>query len=250
MKKDLTGQRFERLVVESLNKIVSKFKYWNCVCDCGNKTVVKDVCLVYGNTKSCGCLQKEKASKHAKTKPGYRTGKRKCKRCKLVFTNEKNQQFHLLCEKCRISCSRCNKEFSEQDKTSKRDSYCLKCKNEIAKIVRDNRPLARKLKLRDYNLTRKYGITLIEYEDILLNQNGVCYICVKPSVGRMLSVDHKHVLKDRQQNPRDTRTRVRGLLCWQCNGAIAKFRDDPVRLRRAADYLEQWPAQSILKEQV
>jgi hypothetical protein len=41
---------------------------------------------------------------------------------------------------------------------------------------------------------------------------------------------------------------VRGLLCWACNGAIAKFKDDPVRLANAAKYCEQWPAQTILKE--
>lgn len=40
---DLTGQRFGRLVVISLNEEVSKQKkcsYWNCKCDCGNETIV------------------------------------------------------------------------------------------------------------------------------------------------------------------------------------------------------------------
>ncbi len=40
---DLTGQRFGRLVVISLNEEVSKQKkcsYWNCKCDCGNETKV------------------------------------------------------------------------------------------------------------------------------------------------------------------------------------------------------------------
>ena len=40
---DLTGQRFGRLVVINYNEEVSKQKkcsYWNCICDCGNETIV------------------------------------------------------------------------------------------------------------------------------------------------------------------------------------------------------------------
>ncbi|KKM93422.1 hypothetical protein LCGC14_1208540 [marine sediment metagenome] len=34
--------------------------YWNCICDCGNKTTVIGSDLRSGHTKSCGCLIKEK----------------------------------------------------------------------------------------------------------------------------------------------------------------------------------------------
>jgi hypothetical protein len=101
---------------------------------------------------------------------------------------------------------------------------------------------------RDTYLRRTYGITEAEYEAILKEQKGVCWICGKPPKKRRLHVDHKHVLRDKKQPPEETRKRVRGLLCWSCNGAIAKFRDDVAKLRTAADYCEQWPAQRILKE--
>lgn len=59
--KDLTGQRFGRLVVlsraESRNKKYGA--YWLCQCDCGNTTIVRANCLK-NNTYSCGCLKKEK----------------------------------------------------------------------------------------------------------------------------------------------------------------------------------------------
>jgi hypothetical protein len=84
---------------------------------------------------------------------------------------------------------------------------------------------------RDNYLRRRYGITEAEYEAILKAQKGVCWICSKPP-------------KKRRQ---ETRKRVRGLLCWACNGAISKFKDDPVRLSNAAKYCKQWPAQKILK---
>ena len=62
--KDLTGQRFGKLMVVSRaddyikpngNKIIQ----WRCVCDCGNEVVVRGEYLRSGQTKSCGCLTSE-----------------------------------------------------------------------------------------------------------------------------------------------------------------------------------------------
>ena len=67
-KKDLTGQRFGRLVVLCEYPIRERGVYsqWVCQCDCGNKTIVIGTSLSYGSTKSCGCLQRESASKPRK----------------------------------------------------------------------------------------------------------------------------------------------------------------------------------------
>lgn len=54
-RKDLTGQVFGRLTVVSPSSI--KKYYWDCICSCGNKTVVAGSSLVSGGTKACGCLQ-------------------------------------------------------------------------------------------------------------------------------------------------------------------------------------------------
>ena len=56
---DLTGQKFYRLYVESYAGKQNNHALWNCICDCGNKVVVTGNNLLSGNTKSCGCLQKE-----------------------------------------------------------------------------------------------------------------------------------------------------------------------------------------------
>lgn len=56
--KSLIGQRFGRLVVESL-AFVEVASYWNCKCDCGNSVIVRQNSLTTGNTQSCGCLWKE-----------------------------------------------------------------------------------------------------------------------------------------------------------------------------------------------
>ena len=62
-KKDLTGKRFGRLLVEydtgkknSYNRIL-----WHCKCDCGNELDISSASLNRAKpTQSCGCLQKEK----------------------------------------------------------------------------------------------------------------------------------------------------------------------------------------------
>ena len=66
--KDLTGRKFERLlVIEKINKEfrtpqgVPQIKY-KCLCDCGNIVEVYAGNLKKGNTKSCGCLNKEATS--------------------------------------------------------------------------------------------------------------------------------------------------------------------------------------------
>jgi hypothetical protein len=50
---DITGQKFGHLTVV---RYLKKLK-WECLCDCGNFTVVLKTNLIQGKTKSCGCLQ-------------------------------------------------------------------------------------------------------------------------------------------------------------------------------------------------
>ena len=53
---DLTGQRFGRLVVTKRVGNKGKHRSWECLCDCGNITIVPVGHLRSGNTRSCGCL--------------------------------------------------------------------------------------------------------------------------------------------------------------------------------------------------
>lgn len=66
---NLLGQRFTKLVViEKLNEKSNDGKYLHlCLCDCGNKTKVTGSGLKSGNTKSCGCYQKERVSQYETT---------------------------------------------------------------------------------------------------------------------------------------------------------------------------------------
>ena len=61
MRKDLTGMRFGRLRVESMDYSRRK-SIAVCRCDCGSTVSVNSALLSYGRTQSCGCLQSERAS--------------------------------------------------------------------------------------------------------------------------------------------------------------------------------------------
>lgn len=67
IKPSLVGQKFTRLlVIEKTDKRQHGKIVYKCLCDCGNIIEVASIYLRSGNTKSCGCLQKDKASDHMK----------------------------------------------------------------------------------------------------------------------------------------------------------------------------------------
>src|SRR5918992_2105889 len=77
---------------------------------------------------------------------------------------------------------------------------------------------------------RKYGLTLLDYDEMVKTQDGRCRICGTTDsgiAGEVWAVDHDHVTN-----------RVRALLCSACNAGLGLFGDGPARLRAAADYLE------------
>lgn len=81
----------------------------------------------------------------------------------------------------------------------------------------------------DNNARWKYGIEHGTYDQMFSSQNGVCAICGDAhETERRLHVDHCH-----------TTNKVRGLLCNSCNNGLGRFKDDPVKLRAAADYVEK-----------
>lgn len=51
--KDLTGQRFGKWTVTSRANVHRKSAYWNCVCDCGNHSVVYGSDLRTGRSTRC-----------------------------------------------------------------------------------------------------------------------------------------------------------------------------------------------------
>lgn len=138
------------------------------------------------------------------------------------------------------TCPRCKKEKSITEFQKNRKAkdglqyHCKSCRSEI-----DCRPEKRQQDRERYHANRdawknqdtkrKYGISLEEYNKILMTQNGVCAICgEKCSSGRNLAIDHCH-----------STGVIRGLLCGNCNLSIGKFKDSISILQNAINYLRK-----------
>lgn len=74
----LIGKKFNRLTVISRAPNKNGRVYWLCRCDCGNENTVLAYNLTSGQAKSCGCFNRESASKRLKAfmDRGYDTNTR------------------------------------------------------------------------------------------------------------------------------------------------------------------------------
>ena len=81
--------------------------------------------------------------------------------------------------------------------------------------------------MRERAKERRYGITQSEFDQMLINQNNKCAICgSKFKNSKSTHIDHCH-----------NSSRVRGLLCNDCNLAIGQFNDNPELMQNAIKYL-------------
>jgi hypothetical protein len=64
-KRDLTGQRFGRLVVVSFVDKKGSHARWRVCCDCGTEKTLIGGSFTQGRTQSCGCYRRERLCKNA-----------------------------------------------------------------------------------------------------------------------------------------------------------------------------------------
>lgn len=134
-----------------------------------------------------------------------------------------------------------------------------------------------KLTARDKYLRKNFEITQAEFNRAFTKQGSVCKACGRPPKDRSLHTDHDHEVEDwaveakkigdhkwlawpkfgmgRLEFSSEGRTKplaraavkkvlkrlsVRGILCYPCNKGMKWYSDDPVRLHRLAEYLEEY----------
>lgn len=62
----LLGERFGRLVVNNFSHVDNRGQmFWECICDCGQTAIVCGSNLTSGQTRSCGCYQRDTAAERA-----------------------------------------------------------------------------------------------------------------------------------------------------------------------------------------
>jgi len=124
-----------------------------------------------------------------------------------------------------------NNKCPETGYSPHRKPYCKCefCRSERAREQREYRKTHPSY-LKSMNL-RKYKLSFIDFNKMLEEQNGVCFVCSQPELGynqhglMALAVDHNHLTGA-----------VRKLLCHRCNRALGLLGDDVERVQKLADY--------------
>ena len=214
-------------------------------------------------TKICTkCKKRKKLSefhKNKSMKDGYHYN---CKLCRKTITARKKylKKLNLLkrgfkecyqCHKVKIlsdfyktseskdgldyNCKSCQRKNSKNSRYKKyRVEYRKNHKEEEKKRYIKNRR-KRKLYQRELQLKCSYGITLEQYNQLILHQNGKCAICNNKETSKncnrkikKLSIDHNHKTGE-----------IRGLLCDNCNNLLGRAKDNINILQNAIKYLKE-----------
>lgn len=105
------------------------------------------------------------------------------------------------------------------------NSACKICTSSKVKEWHRNNPHESKRNALGRRLRTRYGIDVVDYQERLDKQQGKCAICQRFMMRPC--VDHDHMTGE-----------VRGILCRECNLALAWFGEDGDRLMRAQKYLQ------------
>ena len=178
---DLTGQRFNRLLVleyaDEEHQVFYKNKHkntWKCLCDCGNIHYATTENLRRGDTPSCGCITKENGKSKLQDLTGQKFGHLTV--LKWLGTINHNSKYLVKCD--------CGKEYeiyaSNLTQGSTQSCGCVKeshGEQKIRKILTDNKInfISQKkfdnFKFQDTNGTPRFDFYLPDY-DIIIEYDG------------------------------------------------------------------------------
>ena len=135
-------------------------------------------------------------------------------------------------------CLECDSNYQKRKRKRRpkavskmRKAYWEKTREHQLKLRRDNYANNQevRLKKKDKDLRKTYGITLDDYYALADKQQHACALCFSTETNKrtnFFDVDHSHKTG-----------KVRGLLCTNCNQGLGKFKDNSSLLKRAIAYL-------------
>lgn len=133
-------------------------------------------------------------------------------------------QFSPRSGRCRICRNGRIKELGQQTSHKKKMESQNKPRNKEQKRMYY---IANRHNVRNHQLMRTYGISLEQYNSILISQGGYCALCSATSKsGKNLAVDHDHLTGQ-----------IRGLLCSRCNTSLERIERIPNWSETAKHYL-------------
>lgn len=129
-------------------------------------------------------------------------------------------------------CTKCGVELvigsTWTDSKKKYSDYrCIKCTTKYRKEWAESRGEKETKNRRHNHFKRTYKITYDQFEKLWIGQDYKCAIC-NCDVSEKFNVDHCH-----------TTGIVRGILCWDCNIGLGKFKDSISSLEKAIHYLKR-----------
>jgi hypothetical protein len=117
------------------------------------------------------------------------------------------------------------REYARQWRKKNRD----KVREQDRQYYAANKETQRGRKRQEYHKNHKrykrYEMTLEQFNEMIQDQNYKCLIC-KKDITNNCHIDHCHQTK-----------KIRGLLCQLCNRGLGYFKDNPVSLLAAHNYL-------------
>lgn len=179
----------------------------------------------------CGCGGKTTVAQYSDKTKGWVKGQhKKYLQNHNVRVVRNKDPYVKYCYCCKTTLPRT--EFYHRKQTSNNinrksliHSWCKSCQKAKGKEWGDKN----KDKRKGYVMKSKFGISIEDYNAMLLEQKGKCFICGGDEVGKQkkrLSVDHCHKTGE-----------IRKLLCSRCNLALGLFGDNPEHFMRAYFYL-------------
>ena len=154
--------------------------------------------------------------------------------CRSCNISKSEDEYYRNALKCKACVKKANKEYYEKNRERiNQRSYQWfennKSRHNLnAQKWRKKNPVKTKASI----LKNQYGITMLQFEDLLKQQDHKCGVCKKPQseMKKAFSVDHCH-----------TTGKVRGLLCNNCNVAIGLLKVDSGidNLQNAIKYVQR-----------
>lgn len=152
---DLTGQKIGRWVVQYLTekRTSNRGKIYHCICECGNEKDVPAETLKKGESKSCGCLNKELAAERCRQRRIDLTGQRFGKLVALypIYSGSKHEhtKWHCKCDcgnELDIDMGNLRQGFSQSCGCthSKQEEYIIKL------LTKDNIPFKYHYRFNDF----------------------------------------------------------------------------------------------------
>lgn len=191
-------------------------------------------------TKCCSSCERELPlsafSKRAASKDGLNAACRECLAARvrartseqvLKYTRRQNARIVADPEKHEKRKKKQREYNQRPEVAAKRAEWCRERRKDPEVRVADN------MRGRLY----KYGLTLEQYEQMLVDQDYACAICLcdlRELTFNNIHIDHDHACCPTERSCGEC---VRKLLCRSCNYLLGNAKDDPAILQAAIQYL-------------